>query len=156
MMLFKGYVDREQIDADLNKLTAFYRSFGYFQAKIGRQLAFDEKNKWLTLRFVIHEGPRYQVENVAFIGNRLFSSDSLTTGVELKPDPTSGTGVAKMYHYFRPLPPGPQPFEQDRMNSDVAWLKELYGSQGYIFADIRAEPIFLEETGKLQVDVPHR
>ena len=37
MMLFKGYVDREQIDADVNKLTAYYRSFGYFDAKIGRQ-----------------------------------------------------------------------------------------------------------------------
>lgn len=151
MMIFKGYVDREQIDGDVNKLTAFYRSFGYFQAKIGRELVFDEKNKWLTLRFVIHEGPRYQVENVAFIGNRIFSTDSLTTGVELKPDPTSGTGVAKLYHYFKPLPPGPQPFEQDRMNSDVAWLKELYGSQGYIFADVRAEPIFLEEQGKLKL-----
>ena len=34
--IFKGYVDREQIDADVNKLTAYYRSFGYFDAKIGR------------------------------------------------------------------------------------------------------------------------
>jgi outer membrane protein insertion porin family len=62
LYVFKGYVDREQIDADVNKLTAYYRSFGYFQAKIGRELEFDEKNKWLTLRFVIHEGPRYQVD----------------------------------------------------------------------------------------------
>ncbi len=149
--LFKGFVDREQIDADVNKLTAYYRSFGYFDAKIGRQLEFDENNKWLTLRFVIHEGPRYQVESVAFIGNRLFSNDSLTTGVVLKPDATSGPGIEKLYHMIRPLPAGPQPFEQDKMNADVAWLKELYGSQGYVFADIKAEPIFLEEPGKLKL-----
>ena len=37
------------------------------------------------------------------------------------------------------------------MNADVAWLKELYGSQGYVFADIKAEPIFLEEQGKLKL-----
>ena len=37
------------------------------------------------------------------------------------------------------------------MNADVAWLKELYGSQGYVFADIQAEPIFLEEPGKLKL-----
>ncbi len=91
LYIFKGYVDREVIDADVNKLTAFYRSFGYFQAKVGRELVFDEKNKWLTLRFVIHEGPRYQVESVAFIGNKLFASESLTTGVVLKPDPTPGS-----------------------------------------------------------------
>ncbi len=152
LWIFKGYVDREEIDADVNKLTAFYRSFGYFQAKVGRELVFDEKNKWLTLRFVIHEGPRYQVDSVAFIGNRLFSSDSLTTGVVLKPDPTPGPNAfVRAYHYFRPLPPGPQPFEQDRMNADVAWLKELYGSQGYIFADVRAEPIFLEQEGRLKL-----
>jgi outer membrane protein insertion porin family len=151
MMLFKGYVDREQIDGDVNKLTAFYRSFGYFDARIGRQLEFDEKNKWLTLRFVIHEGQRYEVESVAFIGNKIFSGDSLTTGVDMKPDPKDRTAVAKLYHMVKPLAPGPQPFEQDRMNSDVAWLKELYGSQGYIFADVRAEPIFLEEPGKLRL-----
>jgi outer membrane protein insertion porin family len=149
--LFKGYVDREQIDGDVTKLTAYYRSFGYFDAKIGRQLEFDEQNKWLTLRFVIHEGPRYQVESVAFIGNRLFSSDSLASGVELKPDSTQEPTLEKAYHYIRPLPPGPRPFVQDKMNADVAWLKELYGSQGYVFADIKAEPIFLEEQGRLKL-----
>jgi outer membrane protein insertion porin family len=151
LKIFKGYVDRDQIDADTNKLIAFYRSFGFFDAKIGRELDYDEKNKWLTLRFVIHEGQRYEVENVAFIGNRIFSNDSLTSGVELKPDPDQGVGVAALYHKVKPLPPGPRAFEQDRMNDDVAWLKELYGSQGYIFADIRAEPIFLEEPGKLKL-----
>ena len=37
------------------------------------------------------------------------------------------------------------------MNADVAWLKDLYGSQGYVFADIQAEPIFLEEPGKIDL-----
>ena len=152
MYLFKGHVDREMIDTDVNKLTAYYRAFGYFDAKVGRQLIFDEENKWLTLRFVIHEGTRYQVESVAFIGNKIFSNDSLASGVELKPDSNNGPALQQAYHeYVSPLPPGARPFEQDKMNSDVAWLKELYGSQGYVFADIRAEPIFLEEQGKLKL-----
>jgi outer membrane protein insertion porin family len=130
MLIFKGYVDEEQIDADVQKLTAYYRAFGFFQAKVGRQFEFDEKNKWLTLRFVIHEGPRYQVEKISFIGNKIFASDSLAMGIKL---------------------PGGEPFEQAKMNGDVEWLKELYGSQGYVFADIRAEPIFSEEPGKLDV-----
>ena len=151
LWLFKGYVDEEQIEADKNKLTAFYRSFGYFDAKIGAYKVFDDKNKWMTLKFVIHEGQRYQVESVAFIGNKIFASDSLTKGVELKPDPTDFTAVKKAYHLVFPPPPGPQPFEQDRMNADVNWLKELYGSQGYIFADVKAEPIFLEQPGQLRI-----
>ena len=34
------------------------------------------------------------------------------------------------------LPSG-KPFEQAKMNDDVELLKEIYGSQGYVFADIR-------------------
>jgi outer membrane protein insertion porin family len=130
LMIFKGYLDREQLDADVQSLTAYYRSFGFFQAKVGRQIIFNDDATWVTLRFVIHEGPRYDVESVAFIGNKIFASDSLATGIEM---------------------PGGKPFEQARMNSDVAWLKELYGSQGYVFADIRADIIYLEEPGKLKV-----
>ena len=50
MYIFKGYVDREQIDADVDQLTAYYRSFGFFQAKVGRQLVFNDNGKWLTMR----------------------------------------------------------------------------------------------------------
>ena len=46
------------------------------------------------------------------------------------------------------LPRRQQPFEQAKMNADVDWLKELYGSQGYVFADIQAEPIFLGGAGQ--------
>ncbi len=82
----------------------------------------------------------------------MFSSDSLTTGVELKPDSDARTDRSqRSITTVKPLPPGPRPFEQDKMNADVAWLKELYGSQGYVFADIKAEPIFLEEQGKLKL-----
>jgi outer membrane protein insertion porin family len=130
MMIFKGYLDRDQLDEDVESLTAYYRSFGFFQAKVGRQLVFNDNSTWVTLRFVIHEGPRYQVESVAFLGNKIFAGDSLSMGIEM---------------------PGGQPFEQAKMNADVTWLKELYGSQGYVFADIRADIIYLEEPGKLKL-----
>lgn len=130
MYMFKGFVDREQIDADVDRLTAYYRSFGFFQARVGRIPELDDDGKWMTLRFVIHEGPRYDVESVSFIGNKVFASDSLAMGIEL---------------------PGGEPFEQATMNKDVNWLKQLYGSQGYVFADIQAEPVFLEEPGKLKL-----
>jgi outer membrane protein insertion porin family len=130
MYIFKGQLDRELIDADVDRVTAYYRSFGYFQAKVGRIIEFDDQGKWATLRFVVHEGPRYQVENVSFLGNKLFSSDSLAMGIKL---------------------PSGQPFEQAKMNADVEWLKLLYGSQGYVFADIRADIIYLEEPGKVNL-----
>lgn len=130
MYVFKGFVDRDKIDGDVDRLTAYYRSFGYFQAKVGRKLEFNEKGNWMTLTFVVHEGPRYDVRNVSFMGNGLFADSSLSMGMKL---------------------PSGDPFEQAKMNADVEWLKEVYGSQGYVFADIHAEPVFLEEPGKIDL-----
>jgi outer membrane protein insertion porin family len=130
MYMFKGYLDRDQLDADVDRLTAYYRAFGFFQARVGRVVEMNDNDTWATLRFVVHEGPRYQVEDVSFIGNKVFANESLAMLIK--------------------LPPG-QPFEQAEMNADLQRLKDLYGSQGYVFADIRAEPIFLEEPGKLRL-----
>ena len=46
---------------------------------------------------------------------------------------------------------GGLPFEQAKMQKDAQWLQELYGSQGYVFADVQPETIYLEEPG--QVDL---
>lgn len=130
MYMFKGFVDREQIDGDVDRITAYYRAFGYFQAKVGRKLEYDDNGKWVTLRFVVNEGPRYEVRNVLHVGNQIFANSSLEGGMTL---------------------PAGQMFEQAKMNNDLSWLKNLYGSQGYVFADIKAEPIFLEEPGKIDL-----
>jgi outer membrane protein insertion porin family len=37
------------------------------------------------------------------------------------------------------------------MNVDVNSLQDIYGGQGYIFADIQADPRFLEEPGQLDL-----
>ena len=37
------------------------------------------------------------------------------------------------------------------MNKDVVALRDLYGGQGYVFANVEAEPRFLEEPGLLDI-----
>jgi outer membrane protein insertion porin family len=123
-------VDRKKIDEDIEKLTAYYRSLGYFGARIGRELEFSESGKWLTLTFVIDEGPRYVVRDVSVMGNEMFDSGSLLERMELN----SGD-------YFN----------LGKMNTDVNTLRDIYGGQGYIFADIKADPRFLEEPGQLDL-----
>lgn len=127
---FAGKVDREKIDADVEKLTAYYRGLGYFRARIGREIELDESGRWAKLRFVIDEGPRYIVRNVSLIGNKKFATDSLQADLNLK----SG-----------------EYFNQAKMNRDVAKLKDTYGGEGHIFADVQADPRFLEEPGELDL-----
>jgi outer membrane protein insertion porin family len=128
--LFGGKLDQDKITADKDKLTAYYRSLGFFRARVGCIPTFDEQNSWVSLTFVIDEGPRYVVRNVSVVGNQKFTSDELMQRLQL----SAG-------NYFR----------LEQMQSDVNTLKDLYGGQGHIFADIEASPRFLEEPGELDL-----
>ncbi|MEM1303532.1 MAG: POTRA domain-containing protein, partial [Planctomycetota bacterium] len=127
---FGGKLQREQLEADVQTLTDYYRQFGFYMARVGRVLEFDDDGENVDITFVINEGPRYYVRNVQFLGNEKFSESSLRSGLTL----VEG-----------------EPFERTRMLVDNDWLKQLYGSQGHVFADIRAEPILLEEPGKVDL-----
>lgn len=128
--LFSGKVDRDKIDEDVERLTAYYRNLGYFNARIGRELDFDQSGKWLTLTFVIDEGPRYRIRSISVAGNEKFTEEQLLSQLSL----------AKGEFFNLP-----------KMQSDVNSLRELYGSQGHIFAEVKADPRFLEEPGLLDL-----
>jgi len=128
--LLGGKVDRTKIDGDVQTLTAYYRALGYFRARISRTLDYDDSGKWLALKFVIDEGPRYHVRNVAVEGGSKFATDPLLKFLELK----SG-----------------EYFNQSESNKDVNTLVDLYGSQGHVFADVQADLRFLDEPGQLDV-----
>ena len=128
-----GAFNRDQLEQDQTRLTAYYRSLGFFNARIGREIN-ESKNGWATIRFIIDEGPRYKVRNIAFIGNSKYRSADLATLVKMKPD------QGKM----------PE-FNSAKMNADVNSLRDMYGSQGHVFADVQAEPRFLEEPGMLDI-----
>ena len=127
---FRGKVDRAKIDEDVQKLTAYYRNLGYFKARVGRELEFDESGKWLTIKFIIDEGPRYVVRNVSMEGNTKFASQPVLDFLKLQ----SG-----------------QHFNQSSMTRDVTTIVDLYGSQGHVFADVQPDLRFLEEPGQLDL-----
>lgn len=146
-MIFKGYLDREQVDNDVDLLTAYYRSFGFFQAKISRKVDYyepdsetkqeilgtvgiDDEFDWAQITYVISEGPRYNIRNVRFLGNTKFEPVALSEAAKLK---------------------GGHAFEQAKMGADAQWIQDLYGSHGYVFADVKPETVFLEEPGEVDL-----
>jgi outer membrane protein insertion porin family len=128
--LFRGKVDDGKIARDVDVITEYYRGLGFFRARVSRIMDYDDSGKWLTLQFVIDEGPRYVVRNVSVEGAEQFASSDLEQGLEL----SSGD-------YFNLA----------KMNVDVNTLRDTYGMHGYIFADIQADPRFLEEPGQLDL-----
>ena len=128
--LFRGKVDLSVIEEDRQLLVAYYRGLGYFRAEVSRELEYDTSGQWLTVTFVIDEGPRYRIRELTVVGNKKFESKDLVGQLKLQ------TG-----DYFN----------LEKMQLDENTLRELYGSHGHIFSDIAASPRFLEEPGQLDL-----
>jgi outer membrane protein insertion porin family len=119
LWLIGGKVDSKKIVDDTNSLTAYYRSFGYFKARVRPVLNYNESKTWLDLKFVIDEGPRYNIRNVSFIGNEKYKVEELNKGLEQ----ISG-----------------KPYNQLALNRDKTAVSDIYGEHGYIFADVQPTP----------------
>lgn len=125
-----GKFDRAKLDADVDKLTSYYRDFGFFRARVGRKLEFDDSGKWVAIRFIVDEGPRYNVRSVSLLGSQSMRPGPLLDALTLKDG---------------------KPYNRQEMEKDLQLMRDLYGSQGKIFADVTAEPRFLEEPGQLDL-----
>ncbi len=131
-----GLVQRDEIENDITRLTNYYRKFGFFNARIGREISESNDGRWVNVRFIIDEGPRYKVRNVSFVGNSAYTPGQLSGLLKLKPGKAEGA---------RP------DFNAGKMNEDVVALRDLYGSEGFVYSSVNAEPRFLEEPGLLDL-----
>lgn len=130
LWVFGGIFDRKKLDEDMDKLTAYYRGLGFFKARIGREITDNPEQDKITVTWVIDEGPRYKVRDVRLLGNTKFTTPQLQEHLTLK---------------------GSEFFDQAKMSKDVSLIRDIYGGQGYIFADVQAEQRFLEEPGTLDL-----
>jgi outer membrane protein insertion porin family len=131
LWLFKGEVNYETIDEDVKHLTAYYRDMGFFDAKIGREIEFNDKSNWATLTFVVSEGQRYLVRNINFIGNTKLSNDQLADNTKLKPG---------------------EFFNRQKLLSDTTTIQDKYGAMGYAFAKVEPDNHrFLDRPGEIDL-----
>ena len=130
LWLFGGEADRQKINGDVDRLTAYYRSLGFFRARVGHYSNYDDDQEWLSLTFVIDEGPRYQIRNVSFIGNTKFAGEELSVPLNLK---------AGIY------------YNQDELQQDVLSIQDKYGAIGYVFADVQVDTRLLEQPGPIDL-----
>ncbi|MEE2642367.1 MAG: POTRA domain-containing protein [Planctomycetota bacterium] len=128
--LIGGNYQKVEVEQDVQRLTAYYRSLGFFFAKVDREIIFDRTGTRVDLKFIISEGPRYVVQSVAFEGNEKYEPAKLDSIVRSE---------ANQYYDSR------------RLQADLSKLRDLYGSQGYIAVNIQAEPRLYEEPGKLDL-----
>ena len=133
LKVFGGLAKKNEIEQDVDRVTSYYRGLGFFNAQVGREVSESNDGRWLTVRYIINEGPRYQIRNVRFIGNQAFQETELASLLQMHPEKEM---------------PG---FNTALLNEDLTQVRDLYGSQGYVFADVQVENRFLEEPGMVDL-----
>jgi outer membrane protein assembly complex protein YaeT len=117
--LFGGTLQQAMIEADVSELEKYYRSFGFHDVKVSREL------HWLgpesaDLIFHIHEGIRYQFAEVPqVLGAKTVPNEQLEALSQVK----------KMSY-----------IDQKTVDGDVTRIKDWYGYQGM---DVRVDPNFV-------------
>lgn len=124
--VYRNKYTEEVLTADRDRLTSYYRQFGFFRAVVDTEVVPNEDHSLMSVRFVIYEGPRYRVRNIAVAGNEVFRSEDLYSLVELQEG---------------------ENFDGSKMERDIAAIKDLYGGNGYIQATVDGQTLFLEEPG---------
>jgi len=127
-----GRINTAALDQDLEKLEDFYRSRGYWRAKVGAPQRVAVKNGRVDLVIPIKEGPKYTVNSVSFPGIRVFTPAELNPALSL---------VAGM------------PFSSAKVRDDIRMIRSYYGSRGY--ADASPVPD-IRDAGSNRVNIFYR
>ncbi|MBR5626130.1 MAG: BamA/TamA family outer membrane protein, partial [Thermoguttaceae bacterium] len=137
LYLIGGEFSRERLDEDVTKLLEYYRNLGFFDARIDREYEEGEgytglgkENAWITIRYIINEGPRYRIRNFIFEGNRVISSEDLRKKLKVKPNDFYNNAD----------------IEYDRIT-----LKYEYQDLGYVRADITPNQVFTDQEGYIDI-----
>jgi len=120
----------DESDHDVKKLEEYYRSFGFFDVVIRREVQWDEDQRHVRLIFHIHEGNRYKVGNVDVVRNSVMSSKELMELAKIHP--------GEVYN---------------KLNSDVTKnrFQNAYGYRGYYPTIIERVAYREQEPGKVDV-----
>lgn len=118
-----GTYDPSEVDDDVATLQRFYESHGFFDARVSRKLVFSPDESNLEIDFLIHEGVRYRVDKVSFVGNEKLSDANLRAGLKM---------ILGRY------------FDADLVQRDLHTIVKDYSPYGYIYDPQSNDPNYLQ------------
>jgi len=113
---------KETVLADVNNMVSYYKSVGRFNAVVRPQLIYND-DKSTKLIFVIEEGDLLEVEEIIFVGNRVFSDEKLLDVI-----PSNKKGLFSFIT-------DSDNFSETMIVKDQIALENFYKSNGFI--DVR-------------------
>jgi outer membrane protein insertion porin family len=128
-----GLLDEKKIEADLERITAFYHNHGYIRARAGDPQITHEDEGNLIITIQIAEGERYAVNEVAVAGELIEPEDELLKKLAINKE---------------------KYFNREVVRRDVLTLRGVYADQGYAYAEVG--PMTDEDDKNQQVDITYR
>lgn len=119
-----GRINALILDEDIQKLEDFYKSKGFWRARVGSPKRIPRKGDGVDLVIPVVEGPRYTVNAIAFPEIKVFKKEELMPALSLI---------------------GNMPYSSKKMRDDIRMIRSYYGSRGY--ADVSVVPDVRETEG---------
>ncbi|MEA1947571.1 MAG: outer membrane protein assembly factor BamA [Thermodesulfobacteriota bacterium] len=113
-MTSSGVLNREDLQQDIAKLSAFYYNNGYIQARISEP-QIEYREDWIYITIKIDEGPRFKVSKVDITGDLILLEEELKKKLK----------ITKETFYNREV-----------VRNDVLALTDLYSDEGYAYAEV--------------------
>lgn len=110
-----------KLEEDREALMGYYRSLGYFDARVDYRKDYNDTGDFIDVTFVVSEGERYSVSSVTIVGTQRYQSAELIPYMRLKLN---------------------DPFLQNNKAHDEKFIRDLYGAQGHIFCDVVGELVY--------------
>jgi outer membrane protein insertion porin family len=126
-----GDLDRTKLDQDAALLNTFYSNQGYIRVRVADPVI-DIGETGIRITFKIDEGSRFKVGKVDISGDLIKPKDELLKNLRL----------GQSTYYNREL-----------LRNDIIALSDIYGVDGYAYADI--DPEVKENNDTLMVDVTY-
>ncbi len=114
----KGVIKDDDIESDINTIAGIYHDRGYLDARVSHSIEYTADRRFATVRFIIEEGPKYRLAAITTLGNKVFGTGELLSGLKLRP----GDDARK-----------------DRIEAVQKRIEDRYGHEGYIYRTV--EPV---------------
>jgi outer membrane protein insertion porin family len=115
-MTGSGKYQEEMVKRDTAFLAYFYQNHGYLKVKVtAPNVYLTRDRKWIMITFHVEEGEPYRIRSVGFEGDVLTTREELVSKLKVKPGDL---------------------YVRKDVEQDLILLSQLYGDQGYAFANI--------------------
>ncbi len=125
-----GFLKADVLDEDIERIKSFYEKEGFIDATVTYDVEELDDSRRL-IKFHIHEGKRYYVEEVTLVGNLIIPNQNILAVMnEIRPK-----GI----------------FSRDKLSVDISSIRSLYFDKGYIFVNVQDSAVLNATTGKVDV-----